>query len=150
MGSKRHILSFTLTLKILPIFSFTMATNKETFTTTLISFRTPIIITMTLFFRFPPIIITMFFLRTPIVITMTLFFRFPPIIITMLFLRTPIIITMMLFFRFPPIITAMLFLRTPAIIFPGHLFLPPFNSVHIILCFNKKMACLLTYYFIFI
>ncbi|HDR4375879.1 TPA: hypothetical protein ROX89_005910, partial [Bacillus cereus] len=58
MGSKRHILSFTLTLKILPIFSFTMATNKETFTTTLISFRTPIIITMTLFFRFPPIIIT--------------------------------------------------------------------------------------------
>ncbi|PES19550.1 hypothetical protein CN488_23675 [Bacillus anthracis] len=66
-----------------------MATNKETFTTTLISFRTPIIITM-------------------------------------------------------------LFLRTPAIIFPGHSFLPPFNSVHIILCFNKKMACLLTYYFIFI
>ncbi|QDD83728.1 hypothetical protein FORC087_2429 [Bacillus cereus] len=127
-----------------------MATNKETFTTTLISFRTPIVITMTLFFRFPPIIITMLFLRTPIIITMMFFFRFPPIIITMLFLRTPIIITMMFFFRFPPIITTMLFLRTPAIIFPGHLFLPPFNSVHIILCFNKKMACLLTYYFIFI
>ncbi|PFQ05130.1 hypothetical protein COK04_27645 [Bacillus cereus] len=81
---------------------------------------------------------------------MTLFFRFPPIIITMFFLRTPIVITMTLFFRFPPIIITMLFLRTPAIIFPGHLFLPPFNSVHIILCFNKKIACLLTYYFIFI
>ncbi|KIV72720.1 hypothetical protein SZ39_2421 [Bacillus mycoides] len=92
----------------------------------------------------------MLFLRTPIIITMILFFRFPPIIITMLFLRTPIIITMILFFRFPPVITTMLFLRTPAIIFPGHSFIPPFNRIHTILCFSKRMACLLTYYFTFI
>ncbi|PEL66236.1 hypothetical protein CN622_03275 [Bacillus wiedmannii] len=68
----------------------------------------------------------------------------------MLFLRTPIIITMILFFRFPPVITTMLFLRTPAIIFPGHSFIPPFNRIHTILCFSKRMACLLTYYFTFI
>ncbi|MES9698024.1 hypothetical protein BWGOE8_24430 [Bacillus mycoides] len=36
-----------------------MTTNKETFTTTLISLKLPIIITMMLFFRFPPVIITM-------------------------------------------------------------------------------------------
>ncbi|EEK70354.1 hypothetical protein bcere0007_52150 [Bacillus mycoides] len=142
IGHKRHVLSFKSILKILPIFSFTMTTNKETFTTTLISFRTPIIITMILFFRFPPIIITMLFLRTPIIITMILFFRFPPFITTMLFLRTPTIITMILFFRFPPVITTMLFLRTPAIIFPGHYFIPPFNRIHTILCFSKRMACL--------
>ncbi len=102
IGHKRHVLSFKSILKMLPIFSFTMTTNKETFTTTLISFR------------------------------------------------TPIIITMILFFRFPPIITTMLFLRTPAIIFPGHSFIPPFNRIHTILCFSKRMACLLTYYFTFI
>lgn len=103
IGHKRHVLSFKSISKILPIFSLTMTTNKETFTTTLISFRTPIIITMILFFRFPPIIIT-----------------------------------------------TMLFLRTPAIIFPGHSFIPPFNRIHTILCFSKRMACLLTYYFTFI
>ncbi|HDR4850220.1 hypothetical protein [Bacillus cereus] len=70
-----------MVLKILPMFLFTMATNKETVTTTLISIELPIIITMVLVFRFPPI-----------VITMALIFRFPPIITTMIFLRTPAII----------------------------------------------------------
>ncbi|WP_176545920.1 hypothetical protein [Bacillus wiedmannii] len=58
-----------------------MTTNKETFTTTLISLELPIVITMVFIFRF-----------TPIVITMVLIFRFPPIITTMIFLRTPAII----------------------------------------------------------
>ncbi|MGE6596509.1 hypothetical protein [Bacillus proteolyticus] len=42
------------------MFSFAMTTNKETFTTTLISLKLPIIITMVLFFRFPPIIILLY------------------------------------------------------------------------------------------
>ncbi|MHA4244666.1 hypothetical protein ACX16K_19300 [Bacillus cereus] len=97
--------AFKLVLKILPMFLVTMATNKETVTTTLISIELPIVIAMVLVFRFPPI-----------VITMVLVFRFPPIVITMV----PV-------FRFPPIITTMIFLRTPAIIIPGHSFIPPFN-----------------------
>ncbi|MBE7098181.1 hypothetical protein FTO65_21120 [Bacillus cereus] len=56
---------------------------------------------------------------------------------------------MMLIFRFPPIITTMIFLRTPAIIIPGHFLYLPSIRVHIILCFSKKNACLLTYYFTF-
>ncbi|MEC0017326.1 hypothetical protein P4K66_12685 [Bacillus anthracis] len=50
------------------MFLFTMTTNKETFTTTLISLKLPIVITMVLIFRFPPIIATMIFLRTPAII----------------------------------------------------------------------------------
>ncbi|SCC31757.1 Uncharacterized protein BC05F1_02728 [Bacillus wiedmannii] len=57
-----------MALKILTMFLFTMTTNKETFTTTLISLELPIVITMVFIFRFPPIITTMIFLRTPAII----------------------------------------------------------------------------------
>ncbi|AEW55609.1 Hypothetical protein bcf_12435 [Bacillus cereus F837/76] len=97
--------AFKLALKNLTLFLFTMTTNKETFTTTLISLKLPIVIATVLIFRFPPI-----------VIATVLIFRFPPIVIATV-----------LIFRFPPIITTMIFLRTPAIIIPGHSFIPPFN-----------------------
>ncbi|ACO30215.1 conserved hypothetical protein [Bacillus cereus 03BB102] len=60
--------AFKLALKNLTLFLFTMTTNKETFTTTLISLKLPIVIATVLIFRFPPIITTMIFLRTPAII----------------------------------------------------------------------------------
>ncbi|RXJ20038.1 hypothetical protein ETJ91_01455 [Bacillus albus] len=42
----------------------------------------------------------------------------------------------------------MIFLRTPAINIPGHFLYLPSIRVHIILCFSKKNACLLIYYYI--